>query len=117
MNTLRNHVQLIGRLGQDVKLIQTDSGKQLVNISIATSTYYKDAKGEKQEKTDWHRVTAWGRTAELMDQLLEKGQEIVVQGKLSTRKYEDKNGVTQYITEVVADQFIKLTRQPSVAAV
>jgi len=115
MNTLRNHVQLIGRLGQDVKLIQTDSGTQIANLNLATSSYYKDAQGERQEKTEWHRIVAWGKTAELMGQLLEKGQEVVVQGKLTTRKYDDKNGITQYITEVVAEQFIKLTRQPSVA--
>ena len=115
MKNLRNQVQLIGRLGQEVTLTTFDSGNKKAHFSIATDDSYKDADGNKVERTDWHNIVAWGKTAELMEQLLVKGNEVLIQGKLSSRSYEDKNGVKRYITEVVADTFMKLTKAPVVA--
>ncbi|MBX2846502.1 MAG: single-stranded DNA-binding protein [Saprospiraceae bacterium] len=115
MQTLRNQVQLIGRLGQDVNTIKTETGKSLARLSVATNSYYKDAEGKSVENTEWHRVVAWGKTAELMGELLTKGQEVLIQGRISTRKYETKAGEVQYTTEVVAEQFLKLSKSLAVA--
>ncbi len=115
MKNVRNQVQLIGRLGQDVETITFDSGNRKASFSIATNEFYKDANGERQERTEWHNVIAWGKTAELIDQLLEKGNEVLIQGKLSNRNYEDKNGVKRYVTEIICDQFFKITKSPATA--
>lgn len=111
MKNLNNQVQLIGRIGNDLELKETKNGKKFLNLSVATNEYYKNEKGERQQETTWHKVTAWNKPAELMHNLLEKGTEIMVQGKLSNRSYEDKNGDKQYITEVVVNNFLKLDKQ------
>ena len=105
MNILRNHVQLIGRVGADTEMKTFDSGKSMVTLSLATNDYYKDKDGNKQERTEWHRIVAWGKTAELMDQLLKKGDEVAVEGKLTHRSYE-KDGETRYATEVIVNEFL-----------
>lgn len=106
MNTLRNHVQLMGRLGQDPEIINLDSGKKLAKFSLATNDYYTTAKGEKKEDTHWHRVVAWGKTAEVIENYVTKGREIIVEGKLSSRSYETKQGEKRYITEVVCNEVV-----------
>ncbi len=110
---LRNKVQLIGFLGKDPEFKELESGKALVKVSIATSDYYKNSKGEKVTETQWHNLIAWGKTAELMNRLLKKGNEVAVQGKLTHRSYEDANGTTRYFSEIVIDDFVKLGRAES----
>ena len=110
MNTLRNRVQLIGRLGQSPEIVNLDGGKKLAKFSIATNESYKNEKGDKVENTQWHNVIAWGPTASLIEKYVEKGQEIALEGKLNNKKFEDKNGVTHYVTEIVANE-IQLFRK------
>lgn len=112
MSTLSNKVQLIGYLGVDPEVKTTESNKLLVNLSIATTERYKDRNGEKQENTQWHRVVAWGKTAEIAEKFLKKGSRIGLVGRLSNRSYEDKEGEKKYITEVVATELLMLDGKP-----
>lgn len=107
MNAIRNSVRLLGNLGGDPEIKEFDGGNKLAKFSLATHDYFTDKKGEKQKSTDWHNVVAWGKTAELMGQLLKKGSEVAIEGKLNTREYE-KDGEKKYITEVVANEFVVL---------
>ncbi|MGB0805438.1 MAG: single-stranded DNA-binding protein [Salibacteraceae bacterium] len=104
MNTLRNKVQLIGRLGQNPEIVNLDGGKKLAKISIATNESYKNQKGEKVENTQWHNVIAWGNTANIIEKYMSKGQEVAIEGKLNNKKFDDKNGVTRYVTEIIANE-------------
>ena len=108
MNSLRNKVQLIGNLGNDPEIITLDSGKKLAKFSIATNDHYRNAKGEKVTDTQWHNVVAWNKTAEIIEKYVVKGNEIAVEGKLTSRSYEDKNGEKKYITEVVCNELLML---------
>ena len=108
MNTLRNKVQLIGNLGNDPEIITLDSGKKLTKFSLATNEYYKDADGQKQTKTDWHNLVAWNKTAEIIENYVTKGKEIAIEGKLTSRSYETKEGEKRYITEVVVNEVLML---------
>ena len=108
MNTLRNKVQLIGNLGNNPEVITLDSGKKLAKFSIATNDSYKNAKGEKITDTQWHNVIAWNKTAEIVEKYLVKGNEVAVEGKLTTRSYEDKEGIKKYITEIVCNELLML---------
>lgn len=104
MNTLRNKVQLIGRLGQNPEIVNLEGGKKLAKISIATNESYKNQKGEKVENTQWHNVIAWGNTATVIEKYMTKGQEVAIEGKLNNKKFDDKNGVTRYVTEIIANE-------------
>lgn len=106
MNGLRNKVTLIGNLGMDPEVKQTDGGHKLAKVSIATNESYKDSKGEKITETMWHNLIAWGKTAEFIGKYLQKGSEVVVEGKLINRNYTDKNGVKKYITEVQVNDLV-----------
>jgi len=108
MNALRNKVQLIGNLGNNPEVITLDSGKKLAKFSIATNESYKNAKGEKVTDTQWHNVIAWNKTAEIVEKYLVKGNEVAVEGKLTSRSYEDKEGVKKYITEIVVNELLML---------
>lgn len=108
MSTLKNHVQLIGNVGQEPTITNLDSGKKVVRFSLATNEYYKDAKGEKQTETNWHTVVAWGKTAEIIEKFVAKGKEVGVTGKLKTRTYTTDDGNQRYVTEVVADEILLL---------
>ncbi len=108
MSTLKNHVQLIGNVGQDPTITNLESGKKVARFSLATNEYYKNDKGEKVQNTDWHTVTAWGKTAEIVEKYVGKGKEIGVSGKLRSRSYDDKDGVTRYVTEVEANEILLL---------
>jgi single-strand DNA-binding protein len=103
MSTLRNRVQLIGRVGNDPEVKSFEGGKKLATVSIATSESYKNDKGERVEQTEWHRVVAWGKTAEIIEQFVTKGREIAIDGKLTHRSYDDKDGTKRFMTEVVAN--------------
>ena len=108
MSTLRNKVQLIGNLGNDPEIIALESGRKLAKFSLATNESYKDVNGEKQTKTDWHNIVAWGKTAEIIEKYVTKGKEVAVEGKLITRNYETKEGEKRHITEVVCNELLML---------
>ena len=108
MNTLRNKVQLIGNLGNDPEIINLESGKTLAKFSIATNESYKNAKGEKITDTQWHNVVAWGKTAQIIEKYVTKGKEVAIEGKLTSRGYETKEGEKRYITEVVCNELMML---------
>lgn len=105
---MKNRVQLIGRVGQDPEVKNLEGGKKVTTITIATNdVYYKD-NGDKVEQTEWHRVTAWGKTAEIIEKYVIKGKEIAIDGKLTHRSYEDKNGEKRYVTDIVASEVLLL---------
>ena len=106
MNTLRNKVQLIGNLGNDPEIITLESGKKLAKFSMATNETYKNNKGEKTTDTQWHNVVAWNKTAEIIENYVTKGNEIAIEGKLTNRSYETKEGEKRYITEVVCNEIL-----------
>ncbi len=110
MNALRNSVRLIGHLGDDPKVRKLDSGKTVANFSIATNEIYRDKSGEKQSETTWHRIVAWGKQAEVVENYVKKGSEIAIEGKITNRSYEDKNGEKQYISEVVVRDILLLDK-------
>jgi single-strand DNA-binding protein len=109
MNPLTNKVLLIGNLGKDPEVADYESGKKRAKVSIATSDFYLNAEGEKVTQTEWHNLVGWGRTAELMEKVLKKGNKVAVEGKLTSRSYEDKEGQTRYITEIIVNDFLNLT--------
>lgn len=115
MNALRNKVQLIGRLGKDPESFVFDDGKMKVNFPIATNEVFKDSNGEKTERTQWHDVVCWGALAEISNQFLRKGSELALEGKLVYRSYEDKEGTTRYLTEIVMKEMLMLEKKPEVA--
>ena len=99
-----NKVILIGNLGRDPETRYTTGGDAIANLNIATSEQWKDKNGEKQEKTEWHRVVLFGRQAEIAGEYLKKGRSVYIEGRLQTRKYTDKDGVEKYSTEIVGDR-------------
>lgn len=108
MNAIKNRVQLIGNVGNDPEIKNLDGGKKLANLTIATNDSYTNDKGEKVEQTEWHRVVAWGKTAEIIEKYVTKGKQVAIEGKLSHRSFEDKNGEKRYITEVVVSELLML---------
>lgn len=98
-----NKVIIIGRLTGDPELRSTNSGNSVANFSMATNRNWTDSKGEKQEEAQFHNVIAWGRKAEVASKFLSKGDLAMIEGRLQTRKWEDKNGNNRYTTEIVAD--------------
>ena len=102
-----NKVILIGNLGADPELKYTPSSRALCNLRIATTDVYKDKAGQRQEKTEWHRVTVWGDQAENCNKYLAKGRSVYVEGRLQTRSY-DKDGQKHYATDIVADRVVFL---------
>src|SRR5580765_1057741 len=99
-----NKVILIGNLGRDPETRYTTGGDAVTTLNIATSEQWKDKNGEKQERTEWHRVVLFGRQAEIAGEYLKKGRSVYIEGRLQTRKYTDKEGVEKYATEVVGDR-------------
>jgi len=97
-----NKVMIIGRLGQDPEMKYTPSGAAVCNFSVATSESWTDKSGQKQEKTEWHRIVVWGKLAELCNQYLAKGRQAYIEGKMQTRSWDDKDGNKKYTTEVQA---------------
>ena len=115
MNALRNKVQLIGRLGKDAETITFEDGKVKARFPLATNEHFRNKEGEKVERTQWHDVVAWGGLAEVAGQHLRKGLEIAVEGRLTYRTYEDGEGQTRYITEVVANEMLMLEKRSAQA--
>ena len=110
MNAMKNRVQLIGNAGNDPEIKTLENGKKLAHLTIATNDYYKNERGEKVEQTEWHRLTAWGKTAEIIEKYVVKGKEVAIDGKLTHRSYDDKNGEKKYITEVVVNEILLLSK-------
>ncbi|HKJ06594.1 MAG TPA: single-stranded DNA-binding protein [Flavobacteriaceae bacterium] len=108
MNNLRNKVQLIGHLGNNPEIIELESGKKLAKFSLATNEVYKNNEGERVTNTEWHNVVAWNKNAEIIEKYFEKGKEVAVEGKLTSRNYTDKEGIKRYVTEVVCNDFLLL---------
>jgi single-strand DNA-binding protein len=103
-----NKVILIGNLGADPELKYTPSNRPLCNLSVATNEVFKDKSGQRQERTEWHRVTVWGEQAETCSKYLGKGRSVYVEGKLQTRSWDDKDGKKRYSTDIVADRVVFL---------
>ena len=97
-------VILIGNLGKDPEVRYAASGTAVCNFSLATTRQWKDKQGETQKETEWHKVSAFGRTAEVCGEYLKKGAQVYVEGRLQTRKWQDKEGADRYTTEVICDQ-------------
>jgi single-strand DNA-binding protein len=103
-----NKVILIGRLGRDPELKYTPSGAPVVNFSLATDESFKDRNGEQQSRTEWHRIVAWGKLAEICGEYLTKGKQVYVEGSIRSREYEDKSGNKRTVYEIVARQMTML---------
>src|SRR3954470_3719186 len=101
-----NKVILVGNLGADPELKYTPSNRPVCNLSIATNEVFKDKGGQRQERTEWHRVTVWGEQAENCSKYLAKGRSVYIEGRLQTRSWDDKEGKKRYTTEVVADRVV-----------
>ena len=106
---MKNRVQLIGHVGQEPEIKNLESGR-VANFTIATNENYTNAKGEKVEQTEWHKVSAWGKTVVIIEKLLTKGSHVAIEGKLTHRSYDDKDGNKRYITEVVANELVLLSK-------
>ena len=109
MNTLRNKVSLIGRLGAKPEVVKIDNGNALARFSIATNESYKNKEGEWVENTQWHNLKEWGKNAELVEKLLKKGTEVAVEGKIVNGNYTNKEGETRYSTSIEIRDFLVLT--------
>ncbi len=115
-----NKVILVGRLGQNPEVKYTPSGAPVANFSVATNEVWNDkTSGQKQERTEWHKIVVWGKIAELCGQYLAKGRQVYLEGRLQTRQWQDKDGQTRYTTEVVAQsvQFLGSNQGAQVGAV
>lgn len=99
-----NRIILTGRLGRDPEIKYTQTGKAVASFSIAVTEKWNAATGEKKERTDWVNIIAWDKLGELCGQYISKGSKVLVEGKLQTRSYDDKNGAKKYVTEIVAQQ-------------
>ena len=108
MTNLRNRVQLIGNLGNTPEIKDFEGGKKLAKLSIATNESYRNQKGEVVKETQWHNVIAWGKTAKIVEEYLDKGAEVCISGKLTSRSYEDAEGNKKYISEIVMQDLLML---------
>lgn len=111
MNALRNSVRLIGHLGNDPKVIEFESGRKIVNFSIATNETYVTRTGERKSETTWHRLVANGRVAGVVEKYLQKGTEVAVEGKIVNRSWDDKDGNKRYVTEVMVNSLMMLKKK------
>ena len=108
MNTLRNHVQLIGNVGLDPEIILLENGKKMAKFSMATNDVYTNDQGEKVEKTYWHHVSFFNRSAEIVEQYVTKGSRVGIEGKLTYRSWEDEAGLKHYRIEIVGRELLLL---------
>jgi single-strand DNA-binding protein len=111
MNSLRNRVNLIGNLGQDPEVKTLESGKKVTHFTLATSEEFKNAEGQKVKETTWHNIVAWNGVADVAGRFLKKGGQVAIEGRIVYRSYEDKNGVTKNITEIVLNDLLMLKSQ------
>lgn len=106
-----NKALVAGYLGKDPELRYLGNGEAVANLSVATSESWKDKHGEKQEKTEWHRVTLYRKTAEVAGEYLKKGSQVLIEGRLETRKWTDKSGVERYTTGIICDKLVMMDRK------
>lgn len=106
MNNLKNKVQLIGYVGNAPEITTLESGKRLAKFRMATNEHYKNLKGEKVEETQWHNIVVWGKTVDLIESYVPKGKEIGIEGKLTTRSYDAKDGTKRFFTEIVCNELL-----------
>lgn len=111
MNAMKNKVQLIGHLGMTPEIRTTENGKKMARMSLATNEHYKNAKGERVTETTWHNIVAWGPAADIVERLLHKGSEVMVEGKLVNRNYTDKQGAKRFVTEVQVAELLVLEKK------
>ncbi len=111
MNALKNKVQLIGYLGSDPEIRNFEKGRRMARFPLATHDSYLNAEGERVSETEWHQVICWGKLAEIAESLLAKGKEVMVEGKLVTRVYENEKGERKYYTEIKCNELLILTRE------
>jgi single-strand DNA-binding protein len=111
MSTLRNSVRLVGNIGMDPEIKQLESAKKLAKLSLATNESHRNEQGEKITETQWHNLVLWGKQAELAESYMKKGDEIAIEGKLTSRNYTDKEGVKRYITEIVVNEVMLLGKR------
>jgi single-strand DNA-binding protein len=107
-----NKAIIIGNAGKDPETKYTDAGVAVCTLTLATKHSWKEKEGQRQEKTEWHRVVFWGKLAEIVDRYVRKGSQVYVEGRIETRKWTDKNGNEKYTTEIVADQMQMLSNRP-----
>ncbi|GJM36191.1 MAG: single-stranded DNA-binding protein [Saprospiraceae bacterium] len=108
MDSVRNSITLIGNLGKNPETKTFEEGRTMVKFSMATTEKYRNKEGELTESTQWHNIVAWGKNAENMGKLLKKGKGVVIRGRLVYRSYEDKEGITRYLSEIIANDFALL---------
>jgi len=113
MYAFKNRVQLIGNLGNKPEIKTMESGRKLAQFNLATSENFKNSKGESVKETQWHRLVAWGKVAEVAEKYLDKGKAVVVEGKLVSRSYNDKEGKKKYISEVQVNEVMLLGAKQS----
>jgi single-strand DNA-binding protein len=106
---MKNRVKLIGNVGNNPEIKTLENGKKFAHLTVVTNDHYKNERGEKVEQTEWHRITAWGKVAEIIEKYVVKGKEIAIEGKLTHRSYEDKNGEKKFITEVIVNDILLLS--------
>jgi single-strand DNA-binding protein len=111
MNAIKNKVQLIGHLGQSPEIKNIADGKKVANFSVATNESYKNLQGEKVAETQWHNIVAWSKLAEIAEKYLVKGIEVAIEGRLVNRTYTDKQGIKRYVTEILANEILILTKK------
>lgn len=107
-----NKVTLIGHTGRAPEVRYTQGGAPVANFSLATNEYWTSGTGERQERTEWHKIVAWGKLAEFCQEYVQKGAYLYVEGKLQTRSYDDRDGVKRYVTEIKASEIGLLERKP-----
>lgn len=110
MNTLKNKVQLIGRLGQDPEIVTFNDGNKMAKFSLATDDSYKDNTGKKVERTYWHNIVVKGGLVAIVENYVNKGKEIAIEGKLTNRAWDDKDGTKRYITEILVNELLLLSK-------
>ena len=108
MFALKNKVQLIGNLGNTPEIKTLETGKKMARFSVATNEVYRNAKGEKVTETQWHNLVVWGKMADIAEKYLSKGREVLIEGKIVNRSYNDKEGQKKYVTEIQVNELVLL---------
>jgi single-strand DNA-binding protein len=116
LNNIKNSVQIVGHVGKDVELTAFENGNKKATAIVATNEFYTNKSGEKVKQTEWHKVIAWGKTAENIAVCFKKGTEVAIHGKLSSRTYKDNSGTTKYVTEIIVNEFYKIAKMTNATA-
>ncbi|WP_027382262.1 single-stranded DNA-binding protein [Epilithonimonas caeni] len=106
--SLRNKVMLIGHTGKDVEVFNFENGNKKANVTLATNDFYTNSAGERVEETQWHNLVAFGKTVDILEKYVPKGKEIAIEGKLTYKSYDDKDGIKRFVTEIRIDELILL---------